>query len=231
MRLFKGLLAVLGIAFSIFLVTPIEAKTKAAYLDDYEAMSFVNKINELVNEIPSQSKIYYNTLSVEGKALYNAYLDHIKLGILEEPFVINYENITETEMDIHQQTIEQAYIALINEHSELFFLNGGFGRITRTTTEPSPKDYEVELTFKLTDSYVSLSGDIKYDQIEDDLNMVLATRDFISQGVQALSIEYEKYKYIHDYLILNNSYLRTNDLSHTPVGALVDWETPVCEAY
>ncbi len=230
-RLFKGLLAVLGIAFSIFLVTPIEAKTKAAYLDDYEAMSFVNKINELVNEIPSQSKIYYNTLSVEGKALYNAYLDHIKLGTLEEPFVINYENITEAEMDIHQQAIEQAYIALINEHSELFFLNGGFGRITRTTTEPSPKDYEVELTFKLTDSYVSLSGDIKYDQIEDDLNMVLATRDFISQGVQALSIEYEKYKYIHDYLILNNSYLKTNDLSHTPVGALVDWETPVCEAY
>ena len=126
MRLFKGLLAVLGIAFSIFLVTPIEAKTKAAYLDDYEAMSFVNKINELVNEIPSQSKIYYNTLSVEGKALYNAYLDHIKLGILEEPFVINYENITETEMDIHQQTIEQAYIALINEHSELFFLKWWF---------------------------------------------------------------------------------------------------------
>lgn len=230
-RLFKGLLAVLGMAISIFLVTPIEAKTKVEYLDDYEAMSFVDKINELVNEIPAQSQIYYNTLSVEEKALYNAYLEHIKLGTLEVPFLINYENITDAQMDIHQQSIINAYIVLIKEHSELFFLNGGLERITRTTTSPNPKDFEVELTFNLTDSYVSLNGDVKYDKLEVDLNMVLATRDFISQEVQTLSIEYEKYKYIHDYLVLNNSYLKTNDLSHTPVGALVDWETPVCEAY
>ncbi|MDD2575242.1 MAG: InlB B-repeat-containing protein [Acholeplasmataceae bacterium] len=230
MRIFKGLLAVFGIVFSFFLFTPIEAKTKVEYLEDYEAMSFVDKINELVNEIPAQSQIYYNTLSVEGKALYNAYLDHIKLGTLEVPFVINYENITQAEMDIHQQSIIQAYLVLIREHSELFFLNGGLERITRTTTSPDPKDFEVELTFNLTDSYIS-NGDVDYEKLEVDLNMVLASRDFISQAVQTLSIEYEKYKYIHDYLVLNNSYLKTNDLSHTPVGALVDWETPVCEAY
>lgn len=231
MKLVKSVLIGLGIFLSIIIVTPVKAISKETYLAQYEAMSFSDKVNELVNEIPLNSQIYYNTLTEAEKSLYNAYINHIKTETLDTPFIMTYDNITQAQMDVYNASMERAYRVMIREHSELFFLNGGYKRIVRTTTGAEPKNFEVELQFSLTDSYVGLSEEVKFQTIETDLNMVLAVRDTITDTVQTLSTEYEKYKYIHDYLVLNNAYLKTSDLSHTPVGALVDWESPVCEAY
>ena len=72
---------------------------------------------------------------------------------------------------------------------------------------------------------------IDTEKVKSHFVEILNKRDQIYTYISTLSNDYEKIKYIHDYLILNNEYHKTNSISHTPAGALVDTETPVCEAY
>lgn len=203
----------------------------------YEDLSIKELMTAIKNDIPMDAQIYYNALTDNEKTHYDGILQSYLAGNLEADYTFEKPEGSALTLEQSREDIKNAYNAFLYEHKEFFFI--GTYSLTSTKSYPPPTDsFEITLHILLAEDYYSTfdSADfstrvIDETKIKAHFVEILLKRDVITNHVQTLDNDYLKIKYIHDYLILNNEYEKTNSLSHTPAGALVAGETPVCEAY
>lgn len=223
--------------FLVILILILGFQIKISAATNYESLTIAQLMFEIKNDIPEEASLYYNQLTNNQKMHYNGIIDSYLEGNLECDY--SYIEARGTISQIEQQLadINKAYEAFLYEHKEFFFI-GTHSTSSYKTIEPTHVDVEYKLNIAMAEDYYlhfeveEISNRvIDTDKVKSHFVEILNKRDQVYANVSALSNDYQKIKYIHDYLILNNQYHKTNSLSHTPSGALVSTETPVCEAY
>ena len=225
----KKLLAIL------ILFLGFQIKVQAA--TNYESYTLAQLLTEIKNDIPEAAKLYYNKLTTDQKMHYDGIVQSYLSGKLECDYSYIAARGSNDELEATVSDINKAYEAFLYEHKEFFFI-GTYSTSGYKTLPPLHDQVEYKLNISMAEDYY-----IQYDpndssnriidtaKVKNHFVEILNKRDQVHAHVSTLSNDYEKIKYIHDYLVLNNSYQKTNTLSYTPAGALVDSETPVCEAY
>lgn len=204
---------------------------------DYSSYSTKALLTELKNDIPSEAMLYYHALDDDEKAHYNGILESYLLGNLESNYTFTRASGSTDELNETKEAIIRAFKAFSHEHKEFFFI-GTYYLTSYQSIPPTHEDIEFKLeillaedyyqTFDKTDLSTRVINEVK---VKQHIIEILNKRDLIKNHLDTLTSDYDKIKHIHDYLVLTNEYQKTNELSHTPAGALIDGETPVCEAY
>ncbi len=222
----KGLLIIV----LIFTLFGLQKKT----LIKADDLSLRELLQELKCDFPSESQIYYNSLDNQEKQHYNYILEQIIENDFGTPIVFSFFQITDAVFEDKKTQLINSIFAFTQERKEFFWLNGSY-RLNMVQIGPQNSeisDYEVSLTLNVTSYYLNEDDSVKNELIKTDLIEILAVIDDVVSDTLAYNTEYERYKYIHDWLVLNNEYEQTSDLSHTPVSALLpDKGGAVCEAY
>ncbi len=226
MKKIKGIIL---IVISLIFLSAFRLQKEELVAD--EDLTLNEMIALLVTEIPEESQLHYQALSDDGKAYYDYFLDFIVENPIGEPIIFEYRNITEEQGNLIQNEIFDALGAFLKEHKEFFWYGGYSVSMNVSGTVNSPI-FEFLSEIYIIESYLTVDNQIKMALIAEDLANMLVVLNQITNDVNALNTEYEKFKYIHDWLVLNNSYEKTSDLSHTPIAALLEGRAgPVCEAY
>ncbi len=211
-------------------------QVKVSAQANYESYTMPQLMAEIKNDIPAEAQLYYKELNENQKMHYNGILQSYLDGNLECNYVYTEPRRSTEEMDQELADITTAYEAFLYEHKEFFFIGIHYTPGYKTL-EPLHEVVEYSLNIAMAEEYYitfdveSSNRVINNAKVKSHFVEILNKRDQIHAHVSTLENDYEKVKYIHDYLILNNTYQKTNNISHTPAGALVDTETPVCEAY
>lgn len=212
-------------------------QVKVSAQTNYESYTLPQLMAEIKNDIPAEAQLYYKELNENQKMHYNGILQSYLDGNLECNYVYTEPRGSLEEMEQQLSDIIKAYKAFLYEHKEFFFI-GLHYKPGYKTLEPFHETVEYTLNLAMAEDYYTIFDEeeisnrvIDTEKVKSHFVEILNKRDQIYTYISTLSNDYEKIKYIHDYLILNNEYHKTNSISHTPAGALVDTETPVCEAY
>lgn len=219
----------------LILILGFQIKISAA--TNYESLTIAQLMFEIKNDIPEGARLYYDTLTDNQKMHYNGIVNSYLEGKLECDYSYTETRGALDEIEQQLADINKAYEAFLYEHKEFFFI-GTYYKSGYKTIEPLHIEVEYKLNIAMAeDYYISFNVDdissrvIDTNKVKSHFVEILNKRDQIHAHLSTLDNDYEKINYLHEYLILNNEYHKTNNLSHTPAGALVDGETPVCEAY
>lgn len=221
---------------SLFLVTQINmtnihAKTKEEYRQEYFEMTDLQRRQKLIHMPPLSSYVYYDSLETgDERMIYNDILDALKTQDYGSKVTITKTGIPAGDETALMNRVLEIASYVLKDNKTIFWLNGAINIGMTTTTIGGLSTCDFTLTFTVNDFYID-EDVINVMMIQAHMIEVLSVRSIIVDAVSPLPTVYDKYKYIHDWLVLNNEYLKTNDLSHTPVGAMVEGQTPVCEAY
>ncbi len=225
------------------------SKTARTYNSNNIEKDYILK--KLVINKSSKNTFHFNNLEKDiEKTVYKKIADTIKsIKKLEfeekkENYFLKFEisNIDIPGKDEEKmKVLEKACIAYLSDTKELFFLDGGFsygcnivnGKYTYTFSLNTLKKYARETDFL----YEDITFFIK--KINELVNLVknIKTNAF---GISKFNSDFLKIKFIHDWMIYHNSYnkkaledpnLFQSRLSHSPISALKDEYSPVCEGY
>ncbi|MCR4738701.1 MAG: hypothetical protein K5886_00405 [Lachnospiraceae bacterium] len=148
---------------------------------------------------------YYNMLDDQGKHLYRQiYANTLAFNKSFRPVE-----------SLSQKDMLNSFMAVFNDHPELFYLDTGYG----CKFKGDGTCIEVDLTFNKT---------------ADDYNNAKAQFDnkakAIISGADALTTDYGKEQYVHDRLIDDVSYQISSRMNQSAYSALVNGST-VCAGY
>lgn len=213
-------------------ITNIHAKTKEEYGQEYFEMTDLQRRQKLIHMPPLSSYVYYDSLETsDEKIIYNHILEALKTQAYGAEVLLTRTGVAQGEESALMNRVLEIAGFVLNDNKTIFWLNGAINIRMTTATIGELSTCDFTLTFDITDSYVNDDDTINLMLIQLHMIEVLSVRSIIVDEVSSLTSAYDKYKHIHDWLVLNNEYQKTNDLSHTPVGAMVEGQTPVCEAY
>ncbi len=226
----KKFIIALLILFSFHIHRDIQGAT-------YEGLTMHELLVEIKNDIPLESRHYYNRLTEAEKIHYDGILQSYLDGHIEGEYTFQTPSAPEAELAQKLEELSNAYHAFSYEHKEFFFI----GTHSTTSYYSLPPEHDI-IEFKITimlaaDYYTSFDPNdldsrvLNTTLVKQHFVEILNKRDEIIDQALLLETDDQKLKYVHDYLVLNKEYEKTNELSHTPAGALVDGQTPVCEAY
>lgn len=148
---------------------------------------------------------YYEMLDNKEKKLYNQlYEEALALGSTFRPGVT-----------VNTKQLQNAFFAVYNDHPELFWLDASYSY-----------EYMTDGTVVSVDLIISrAAGDFE----ELKRNFEKKAED-IADGARNLATDFEKEKYVHDYLIDNIIYDETHYINQNAYSALIDGRT-VCAGY
>lgn len=212
---------VLILLILFFLLGIPKFKTSAVTKSEIEAMPHEEHFSLLVKNIESTYEYYLKTknLNIEGKEVYRLLVKHFSDNIN------NYNQPIEWQVtpanNLEDEEMKNVLKAFLGDYKVFFWLTGyvNYG----ITTSASLVTYT--FNFEILDIYNN------FEVFKQDLLEVVVNREHIKDEVDLAKNTYSKIKVIHDWLVTNNTYNKTGEESHTPVGALVDRFGPVCEAY
>ena len=207
-------------------------------IDIEQVTSYNEKNNNLYNiEIPTSGKeFYYNQLDDTGKGIYTvlkANKDNLKTGTYEITLPdsitnVLYQNDGE---EIMSNAFQAAWDAFIYDYTDTYYLDTSkITLLTTTTTFGSKKTFKVTLGKGDNKNYF-IDGFASLSDVNNGIDVIENARMQIINQVQGLS-DYEKIKYVHDWLIDNIEYDVNfeNTNSHNIYGTFIDREV-VCEGY
>lgn len=171
---------------------------------------------------------YYDQLSAVEKNIYDAICSGIKDGD---------GNFTFKDVVPHEfkKQVNRAITAITYDHPELFWVNGGYYISTSRVIFEEKADIEIELMYY---EYWEHSLDKK-----KKINALNERADYVASLALELDSDFERIKFVHDYLIKNAIYdyddlaeakKTIHDASaeyiYSPYGCLVNGRT-VCSGY
>lgn len=131
----------------------------------------------------SSRGILYDSLTDKEKSIYDQCLQALNNG--KESVALE---------DVDEAQIKTAVFALLDEHPEFFWLRNGYSGRYYSTTKAA------DITFKSL-NYWTYSTD--KDGYSDRLNDAI---DQVVEAAMKYSTEYERVKFVHDYLVQNTDY-------------------------
>lgn len=220
-----GLLTLFG--FSFGLTVKVYALTENEILTQIENLTYSEKIERMYINGRGATSFYYTNdpnLNSYGEDLYNQLYDFVKNNHYEDAFVVS-----EGPLDEYLGQIGFAYQAFVKDHVEFFWLTGGYSSNYKYTENALGERTTTEITLVplLSASYVG-----NETKLINDIDRYIIQVELLVEESKSFTYNYEKVKFFHDWLVLNNQYSDESlDLSHSPVGALLEGYFPVCEAY
>lgn len=166
----------------------------------------VNKTESNTNSLEDESQdsifYYYNLASTEEKVIYNKILE----GINNSESSIS---IDETDLEL----IDKVIRIIIADHPELFWINGSYRKVIY--------DDKTQIQF----SYIYNPKQIQNRQVKIETNVNKALN-----GVSNSASEYDKIKYVYEYIIDSVEYVAGCDDNQNLYSALVNHKS-VCAGY
>ena len=208
----------------------------------YIEQFYGKKIKEDNLEFPEEEKLtqaqkyyYYQQLSETGKKIYLTIennIDKIKNGednIPLPPSLNEYAKNNENGKDIIAEEFQNAWDAFITDRSEYFYIDSSkVCLITKMTTRGSNTNYEFYMG-KGDNSNYYIEGFNSKSEIDSALNEIEEVKKEIIEN--ASGNNYEKMKYVHDWLVDNVKYDTSNGRNSSNIyGCLVN-KSVVCEGY
>lgn len=188
----------------------------------------------LNNSNGKEKKYYYNQLSSEAKNIYDSILnnkDNMKSGNYKIDIDTNGMSNVLTDNDLLNYEFQNAINALNYDNVDLFYVD--FSKLVlNTKTYISNKETRYELSIAPS----SDNGNYFQDYITslEDLNKLLSEIESLKTNIlkKADGSNYNKIRYVHDYLVEKLSYDETrNSIGIRDIyGALIN-EKAVCEGY
>ncbi len=148
---------------------------------------------------------YYAMLDADGKKLYK------QIAANAEALITTFKPIVEA----NSRTVDRAFLAVFNDHPELFWLDPSYTGVYRR----NGKCVEIDLTLNAT--YGDLAG--AKDALEQRVQSYLAQ-------AENLPDTYTQEQYVHDRLIDEIEYDLNSDMNQSVYSALVGGRT-VCAGY
>lgn len=225
-RLFIFILFILSILTFGFAVK-VSALSEIEIRNELLTATYSEKIERMYINDRGATLFHYekdNKLDSYGKELYNQFYSFVKNEHYEASFVI-----TDGPLDEYLEQVGIAYQAFVNDHPEFFWLTGGYQRNYKynETLLGEKTITEITLIPTLSNSYVG-----EEELLMEDIDRYIIQVELLVEESQSLTYSFEKAKFFHDWLVLNNDYSDiSEDLAHSAIGALVDEYSPVCEAY
>lgn len=167
-----------------------------------------------LTQIGSPYKFYYNNLSEPEKLAYNKILSEIYS--MPESVQIN---------EIDDVQLKRVFSALLSDNPDLFFLGR---RSTMTKTDNVFTFIKKESKTSFSVDYIVESAD-EYNKMRASLNAACSKA---LEGVDESWSDWEKEKYVHDYIVDNCRYVLNEDdyIYSSAYGVLVNGEAS-CEGY
>ena len=193
-------------------------------------------------EFPEEEKLteaqkyyYYQQLSENGKKIYLTIennIDKIKNGednIPLPPSLNEYAKNNENGKDVIAEEFQNAWDAFITDRSEYFYIDSSkVCLITKMTTRGSSTNYEFFMG-KGENSNYFIDGFESKDVIDAAVKEIENVKSEIIKN--ASGNNYEKVKYVHDWLVENVRYDTKNSKNTANIyGCLVN-KNVVCEGY
>ncbi len=161
--------------------------------------------NTARNEEKSVKYPYYEMLDKKEKELYNQ--------LYEE--AVSLETTVRPRVTVDKKQLQNAFFAVYNDHPELFWLDASYSY-----------EYMSDGTVVSVDLIISrASGD--FEELKKNFE---EKAENIAAGARNLATDFEKEKYVHDYLIDNIIYDETHYINQNAYSALIDGRT-VCAGY
>lgn len=192
---------------------------------DYGYSIDATEISEIGYSLPAHRNMY-NQLDSDERTIYSALREGIAAGKSQI-------SIHTSDYDSYVDALYGAYDALYYDFPEFFWLNGGW----RCNGEYAASGYTMIIEPSFYDYWQYTSDKDGY--IESVINE--ATR--IASMADTLNSDYDKVKFVHDYLVVNAEYdyvcleemnktvqRASSQQSHTVYGCLVNKVT-VCDGY
>lgn len=208
------------IALAFVWLFPIQTKANQTK-DQITTMTSSEQFELLVDNIENTHEYYFNSnfLSAPESQLYRALVTHFSYSIDNYNQPVKWTNNTGT--NLSKDDLEKAIQAFSDDYKIFYWLTGN---VNYSFSQGGlPVNYE--FNFEVLDIYENKSD------FEKDLQEIIINRELIKEEVLKQKNTYQQIKIIHDWLVINNTYNKSGDESHTPVGALVAKYSPVCEAY
>lgn len=196
-------------------------------------------INEVSNPSITQTsledagKFYYNQLDEYGKIIYNELYNH-KENLKTGTYTIDFDK-TFNEL-LHQengdQVLNTAFQLAVNsfmfDNPDVFYLEiPKLYLLTEITVKTFSETYRVSIGAN--------EGNYLYDEFYDVRNFNIALNDIneMTKFVlsNAMGTDYDKVKYVHDYLINNVEYEKNNNSSVYTIYGTLTHKKAVCEGY
>lgn len=156
-------------------------------------------------DFDSQMYPYYYMLDTTGKAMYRQIYANAN-SLIKEFAPIEA---------ISAKLLENAFIAVVNDHPELFWVNTAY-------------EYQYAPTGQV--AAITLSFNKTADRIDEAKQLFEESAENILMGADELENDYEKELYVHDRLISRVSYSKAASMNQSAYSALVGGKT-VCAGY
>lgn len=153
-------------------------------------------------------KWYYNTLSYKRKQIYKR---------LYECALNNNEECDVSDLIVTQQDVYVAYWAFDYENPQFLTLGSGY-EITFVDSRVSNKVKTVKILYGRT-----------ADEIEQTLFESRA--EDVLEAARALDSDYERLKYIHDWIVNNTVYTNTGAVTESEADSVIIYGEALCEGY
>ncbi len=176
----------------------------------------IKEHKEIKKDRPTQTQIEQFELNAENKCYhyYNSLSDDKKFAYLTMYYgFLEYDE--SIRMEIQEEDIKEIFTAVLYDNSHIFWIDYKYDYFI----------YEKSLAF-------SPQYRVNKDEIKSMQESVDNKIDDIMTVVDTLDSDYEKEKYIHDYIIENTQYdiSTLNNLGDTVYSVLVSGES-ICEGY
>ena len=195
----------------------------------------LNNLNSTSNDTVTVDGYYYQQLNNEEKAVYKALeqnIENLKTGTYTIELGDRFSNILEQENGSEQlNTIYQNSLdAFTMDHPEIFYLDiTKMIMVINTKTGLFNTTYDVQITKDSNLNYL-IDGFQNKQEVDQAIALIEQVKsDILSH---ATGTDYDKIKYVHDWLVENVTYDETLTKPHIrdAYGTLVNKEA-VCEGY
>ncbi len=212
------------------------------YTSDYDILNQLNAQSNLdteeykINSNIDATKFYYSQIDENAKIIYNKLFEN-KENLKKGNYVIEYGNVFASVLseadgsEKLKESYSQAIRAFLFDNPEIFFLDvPKLCLITQNTSYIITKEYNVFITAEDEGTYLD-------NQFPTEA-IINAAQNAIDNVVNKILNEtenytdFEKIKYVHDYLVKNVEYDSTLEKAsiHDIYGTLI-CKTAVCEGY
>lgn len=225
MKKFLSILLILIILFSLCGCEKINlddlysAFMGEMYPSLYETQEIVEVIYEEYEVRNPQFSNCYNSLNSKQKEIYS------RINAVSEEMTEGFINLGENYTDGIKDTAI-AYKAFLNDNTEIFWMPSGY---IMGTSKKRGKEF-LAIAFEYSDSKNNNSYLLSKAQRDTARKELDKACEKIINKVKKLKSEYEKEKYINDFLCSKITYTETGELIHTSYGAIVNGKA-LCEGY
>lgn len=193
-----------------------------ANLNNYSTGNIDTNIQDSAN---SYKRYFYNQLNSNAKSLYTQIVDNFDL-IKAGDKVINFSADT-VEAD---KNFQSAWDAFMLDNPGIFYVN------TNNITLETKSDKKIWGKPRYSYKLMPKQGKKYYfdtwksqDELEKSIKEVDEKVNMILTG--AKGSRYDKVKYIHDYIVDNAEYDKTDDINNGDIYGMLINESAVCEGY